>query len=135
MVEPAGNTSASPERSTSAGNGVGMLGRLIGAEIAQAFRDDGEPYERALREGVVDYGYGAVWSSDALDLRTRILITVSVLAALGRTAELRTHLAVALGQQIPVEEIAEAFRHVGLYAGFPAALDGTRELRRTVERR
>jgi 4-carboxymuconolactone decarboxylase len=117
------------------GDGASVLGKLIGAEAARAFRDDGEPYERALREGVVDYGYGAVWSSEALDLRSRILITLSVLAALGRTAELRTHLRVALGQRIPVEEIAEAFRHVGLYAGFPAALDGTRELRRALEER
>lgn len=70
-----------------------------------------------------------------LDLKSRMLITIGVLAATGRTAELRTHLNAALDNGISAEELAEAFLHVSLYVGFPAALDGTRELRRLLERR
>ena len=115
--------------------GVAKLSELIGLDSARAFRGECEPYERRLREAVVDYGYGQVWSSGRLDLRSRMLLTIGVLAATGRTAELRTHLTAALDGGIDAEELAEAFLHVSLYAGFPAALDGTRELRRLLERR
>jgi 4-carboxymuconolactone decarboxylase len=94
-----------------------------------------EPGEVWLDAAVEDYGYGQVWSSGRLDLKSRMLLTVGVLAATGRTAELRAHLNAALDGGIGAEELAEAFLHVSLYAGFPAALDGTRELRRVLERR
>jgi len=115
--------------------GVAKLSELIGPSSAQAFRDECEPYERRLREAVVDYGYGQVWNSDRLDLRSRMLLTIGVLAATGRTAELRTHLGAALDAGITSDELAEVFVHISLYAGFPAGLDGTRELRRLLERR
>ena len=115
--------------------GVAKLSEVIGPDSAQAFRNDCEPYERRLREAVVDYGYGQVWSSARLDLRARMLLTVGVLAATGRTAELRTHLGAALDFGISADELAETFLHTALYAGFPAALNGTRELRRLLERR
>jgi 4-carboxymuconolactone decarboxylase len=115
--------------------GVAKLSELIGLDSARAFRGECEPYERRLREAVVDYGYGQVWSSGRLDLKSRMLLTVGVLAATGRTAELRAHLNAALDGGIGAEELAEAFLHVSLYAGFPAALDGTRELRRVLDRR
>jgi 4-carboxymuconolactone decarboxylase len=118
-----------------AGAGVAKLSELIGPDPARAFRDECEPYERRLREAVVDYGYGQVWSSGRLDLRSRMLLTIGVLAATGRTAELRAHLNAALDAGISADELAEAFLHISLYAGFPAALDGTRELRRLLERR
>jgi 4-carboxymuconolactone decarboxylase len=115
--------------------GVAKLGELIGPGPARAFRDECEPYERRLREAVVDFGYGQVWNSGRLDPQARMLLTVGVLAATGRTAELRTHLTVALDAGLSPDELAETFLHVSLYAGFPAALDGTRELRRLLERR
>jgi 4-carboxymuconolactone decarboxylase len=115
--------------------GVAKLSELIGPDSARGFRGECAPYERRLREAVVDYGYGQVWSSGRLDLKSRMLITIGVLAATGRTAELRTHLNAALDNGVSAEELAEAFLHVSLYAGFPAALDGTRELRRLLERR
>jgi 4-carboxymuconolactone decarboxylase len=115
--------------------GVAKLGELIGAGQARAFRDECEPYERRLREAVVDFGYGQVWNSGGLEPRARMLLTVGVLATTGRTAELRTHLTVALDAGLSPDELAETFLHISLYAGFPAALDGTRELRRLLERR
>jgi len=40
--------------------GVAKLSELIGLDSARAFRGECEPYERRLREAVVDYGYGQV---------------------------------------------------------------------------
>jgi 4-carboxymuconolactone decarboxylase len=62
-----------------------------------------------------------VWSRDGLDRRTRSLVTIALLAALGHTRELEMHLDAARRTGASAEEIGEVLLHVGLYAGVPAA--------------
>jgi 4-carboxymuconolactone decarboxylase len=72
---------------------------------------------------VAETAFGKIWSRDALPLRDRSLITVAMLAALGRTGELRGHLAGARNLGIPQEELVEVLMQVAVYAGVPAAND------------
>jgi 4-carboxymuconolactone decarboxylase len=65
-----------------------------------------------------------VWARPGLDLKTRRLLTIAIVAALGRERQLRAHLAGALQQGITREEIRETLLHVIPYAGFPAGLTG-----------
>ena len=57
---------------------------------------------------------------DTLDDRTRSLVTIAVLAALGRE-ELDLHLRASRRTGATPEEIAEVLLHVAVYAGVPAA--------------
>ena len=72
---------------------------------------------------VAETAFGKIWSRDALPLRDRSIITVAMLAALGRTGELRGHLAGARNLGIPQEELVEVLMQVAVYAGVPAAND------------
>src|SRR5438874_572577 len=63
-----------------------------------------------------------------LELRERSLISVSVLAALGRSHELRIHLRGARNNGWTLDELREVCLHVAPYAGYPAALDALRVL-------
>ena len=65
--------------------------------------------------------WGSVWSRPDLDRRTRSLITVAILAALGREHELALHLRASRNTGVSETELAEALLHVALYAGIPAA--------------
>jgi 4-carboxymuconolactone decarboxylase len=49
------------------------------------------------------------------------MITIALLAALGRTEELALHLRASRNTGATTEEIAEALLHVAVYAGIPAA--------------
>jgi 4-carboxymuconolactone decarboxylase len=62
-----------------------------------------------------------IWSRPGLALRDRSLVTVAQLAALGRTDELRAHLAGALNVGISREELVEVLMQTAVYAGVPAA--------------
>jgi 4-carboxymuconolactone decarboxylase len=70
---------------------------------------------------VAETAFGKLWSREALPLRDRSLITVAMLAALGRSGELRAHLAGARNLGISQEELVEVLMHVAVYAGVPAA--------------
>ena len=75
------------------------------------------PFQRFITEVV----WGSLWARDGLDPRTRSLITVALLAALGRREELEIHLRATRNTGATPEEIREALLHVAVYAGVPAA--------------
>ena len=70
---------------------------------------------------ITEMAWGSVWSRPDLDRRTRSLVTIAILAALGRE-ELSLHLRAAV-ENVGVDphEIAEVLLHVAIYAGVPAA--------------
>jgi 4-carboxymuconolactone decarboxylase len=72
---------------------------------------------------VAETAFGKLWAREGLPLRDRSLITVAMLAALGRTNELRGHLAGARNLGISQEELVEVLMQVAVYAGVPAAND------------
>jgi 4-carboxymuconolactone decarboxylase len=79
--------------------------------------------------------FGDVWARPGLDLKTRRLLTIAIVAALGRERQLRAHLAGALQDGISLEEIRETVVHVIPYAGFPAGLTGLELLSEAVKSR
>ena len=72
---------------------------------------------------VTQFVFGMFWSRPNLDLRSRSLCTVAQLAALGRTDELKGHLAGALSLGIRREELIEVLMQTACYAGVPAAVN------------
>jgi 4-carboxymuconolactone decarboxylase len=75
------------------------------------------PFQRFITE----VAWGSVWAREGLEPRTRSLITIALLAALGRREELELHLHAARNTGATPEEIREALMHVAVYAGVPAA--------------
>ena len=75
------------------------------------------PFQRFITE----VAWGTLWSRGDLDARTRSLITIALLAALGRREELEVHLRATRNTGATPEEVREALLHVAVYAGVPAA--------------
>lgn len=76
-----------------------------------------QPFQRFITETA----WGTLWASDLLDRPTRSLITIAILAALGRHEELALHLRATANTGATPEQIREALMHVAVYAGVPAA--------------
>ena len=72
----------------------------------------------------IEFAFGDLYARDALDLRSRELIAIAVLAASGRAGpQLRIHVESAASSGIKKAEIVETLMQTALYAGFPAALN------------
>ncbi|TMC14448.1 MAG: 4-carboxymuconolactone decarboxylase, partial [Chloroflexi bacterium] len=69
---------------------------------------------------ITESAWGSVWARPDLDRRTRSLVTIAILAALGRE-ELALHLRASHNIGVDPHEIAEVLLHVAVYAGVPAA--------------
>ena len=66
---------------------------------------------------------GRFWTRTGIDLKTRSLCSIGILAALGRDNALKLNYEMALNNGAALEEIFEALMQVAIYAGFPAAWD------------
>jgi 4-carboxymuconolactone decarboxylase len=78
-------------------------------------------FTRGFQEFITRYAWGAVWTREGLDRRTRSCITLAVLTALGREGELAMHVRAARRNGLSPEEIGEVLLHTAVYAGVPAA--------------
>ena len=79
------------------------------------------PFDAPFQQFITETAWGTLWADDALDRRTRSLITIAVLAALGRQEELALHLRATSNTGATPSEIRAALMHVAVYAGVPAA--------------
>ncbi len=77
--------------------------------------------------------WGDVWQRDGLDLKTRSLITVAMLTALGKQHELKGHVRGALNNGASVLEIQEVLLHASVYCGVPSAVEAFRSAAEVVD--
>jgi 4-carboxymuconolactone decarboxylase len=70
---------------------------------------------------LTEVAWGGVWDRGGIDRRTRSLITIAILAALGRSDELAMHLRATRNTEATLVEVRETLFHVAIYAGIPAA--------------
>ena len=108
--------------------GMQIRRRVLGDAHVDAAIERTTPITGPFQDFITRYAWGDVWSRPGLDLRTRSLVTVALLAALGRTDELAMHLRGARRNGATPEELAEVLLHTGVYAGLPAANSAFREL-------
>jgi len=81
---------------------------------------------RADMHALIARSAGAVWQRPGLAPAQRSLMSLSVLGAMGRMEEFRTHIGMALDNGLTRKEICEAIMQLGIYAGVPAAVAGFR---------
>jgi 4-carboxymuconolactone decarboxylase len=70
---------------------------------------------------ITRYAWGEIWSRPGLDRRTRSLVTITALVALGREHELELHVRAALQNGVTSDELKEVLLQCAVYCGVPAA--------------
>jgi 4-carboxymuconolactone decarboxylase len=103
--------------------GLAMRKQVLGATHVEQTLAAGDRYTQPLQEIVNEYQWGAVWTRPGLKPRERSMITISMLTALNRPQELKTHIRAALTNGVTREEISEILLHANVYCGAPAAVD------------
>ena len=77
----------------------------------------------------VDRCYGESWNRKGLDMKTKALITISMLATLGIEPELKTHIRHAHHQGVTKDQMVDWLIHVNSYIGTPRAVAALRVAR------
>src|SRR5215217_9697198 len=101
--------------------GMQVRKEVLGAEQVERAQARTTQFDADFQRFITETAWGSLWARPGLDRRTRSLITIAILAALGRTEELTLHLRASRNTGVSEREIAEALLHVAVYAGVPAA--------------
>lgn len=78
-------------------------------------------FDADFQRFITETAWGAVWSRPGLDRHTRHLLTIGLLAALGKEHELAMHLRATPNTGVTPDEVKEVLLQVAVYAGVPAA--------------
>jgi 4-carboxymuconolactone decarboxylase len=76
---------------------------------------------REFQELLTRYAWGEIWTRPGLDRRTRSLLTLTALVALGKERELELHLRSARRIGVSWDDIKETLLQSAIYCGVPAA--------------
>ena len=106
--------------------GLQMRKQVMGeAFIDKAFANL-DAFTEPLQEFVTRNAWGTTWCRGGLDLKTRSLLTLSMLTALGRATEIKGHVRGAVNNGATMKEIQEVLLHAAVYCGMPLAIDAFR---------
>lgn len=115
-----------PLRDSQFDAGLATRTQVMGEAFVQKAFAGADDFSMVMQEFTTRNAWGSTWQRDGIDLKTRSLITVSMLTALGRAHELRGHVRGALNNGATPEELREVFLHATVYCGFPLAIDAFR---------
>jgi 4-carboxymuconolactone decarboxylase len=100
--------------------GMKVRKEVLGSEYVERAQARATEFDADFQRYITEAAWGSVWARPDLDLRTRSLVTIAILAALGRE-ELALHLRASRNIGVEPHDIAEVLLHVAVYAGVPAA--------------
>jgi 4-carboxymuconolactone decarboxylase len=103
-----------------------LLMKIIGRDYFIKRDASTNSFNKELRRLSEEYCFGEIWSRPGLTAGTRSLLCIGMLAALGKTGELRLHLGGALNNGCSVDEIKEVLLQATIYCGLPTGVEATR---------
>jgi 4-carboxymuconolactone decarboxylase len=94
------------------------------------------PLTAEFQDLITRYAWGEIWTRPGLDLRSRRVLVIGTMMALGRWEELRMHIRAALEHGgCTADEIKEIVLQQAIYCGVPAAHHAFAELSAVVAER
>ncbi|MFL1461771.1 carboxymuconolactone decarboxylase family protein [Roseococcus sp. DSY-14] len=108
-------------------DGLAVLREVLGEDYARrAEAGRAHPFAAPFTEIATEAAWGGAWARDDLDRRTRSLVTLGMLLAIGAPGEVKLHTRGALRNGATREEVRAVVLHAVAYCGVPRALEGLR---------
>ena len=114
--------------------GLATRTQVMGKDFVSKAFDNATEFTLPMQHYITQNAWGDVWQRPGLDLKTRSLITVAMLTALGKQHELNGHVRGALNNGASVTEIQEVLLHASIYCGVPTAVEAFRSAAEVIDK-
>jgi len=101
--------------------GMAMRKTVLGADYVARAEANKTEFDADWQQYATENAWGAVWTRPGLDKKIRSMLTIAMLAALGRQEELALHIRATRNTGVTQDEVKEVLLQVAVYAGAPAA--------------
>jgi 4-carboxymuconolactone decarboxylase len=109
--------------------GLKVRKQVLGAAYVDRQFKNADEFSLPMQMLATKSAWGMVWSRPGLPKKTRSMLNIAFLVALGKAEELELHLDGAIRNGVTRKEIGEILLQSAIYCGFPAALGGFRTAR------
>ncbi|RDL36835.1 uncharacterized protein BP5553_06187 [Venustampulla echinocandica] len=107
--------------------GYEMRKKVVGEDyVAAALEKGSTDFLRPLQQFATESAWGTLWTRPGLEHKTRSLLNLVMLTALGKWIELGTHVRGAVRNGVSEVEIREALLQASAYCGLPAGMEAFR---------
>jgi 3-oxoadipate enol-lactonase / 4-carboxymuconolactone decarboxylase len=113
-----------PEGSDTLEAGVAIRRATLGEEHVDRAIATANDFNREFQQLITRYAWGTVWTRPGLDRRTRRLLALAMMAALGRWEEFAMHVRAGLEHELESCDLKELLLQTAIYAGVPSANTG-----------
>src|SRR3954466_10552683 len=101
--------------------GMKVRREVLGDDYVDQVQKKVTAFNEEFQDLITRYAWGEIWTRPGLDRMTRSLITIAMMVALNREAELKLHIRAAENNGVTREEIMECLMQTAVYCGVPAA--------------
>jgi 3-oxoadipate enol-lactonase / 4-carboxymuconolactone decarboxylase len=101
--------------------GLAMRRATLGDDYVDRAIAATNDFNRGFQDLITRYAWGTIWTRPELDVRTRRLLALATMAALGRWEEFAMHVRAGLQHELEPCDLKELLLETAIYAGVPAA--------------
>jgi 4-carboxymuconolactone decarboxylase len=102
-------------------DGMKVRRSVLGEQYVDQAEANKTDFDADFQHFITEMAWGSVWARPHLDHRTRHMLTIAMLAALGHEHELALHLRATCNTGVTPADVKEVLLQVAVYAGVPAA--------------
>jgi 4-carboxymuconolactone decarboxylase len=97
--------------------------RVLGGEYVDRALQNVNDFNRDFQRVVTEYCWGEVWGDETLSLRERSILTLGMVAALGKMGEFANHVRGAQVNGLTPTELRAVLIQIAIYCGIPIGAD------------
>jgi 3-oxoadipate enol-lactonase/4-carboxymuconolactone decarboxylase len=116
-----GSSEAAASAPVTYDEGLATRKSVLGSEHVERASQSATTLDAPFQALITRFAWGELWSNPDLSRTQRSLVTIAVLAALGRDGELVLHLKTAKRIGVTEAQLRQSLMHVAVYAGVPAS--------------
>lgn len=105
----------------------------LGSDYVDQAMKSADDFSRPFQEAMTAWCWGFGWGDDAIDARTRSMMNLAMIGALGKMTEWELHCRGALNNGVTTEEIRAIIHIIGIYCGVPQAMECFRSARKVLQ--
>ena len=113
--------------------GLKMRTATLGEEYVKRNLKDADDFTKPFQEAMTGWCWGFGWSDETIDAKTRSMMNLAMIGALGKMHEWELHCKGALNNGVSKEEIQSIIHVIAIYCGLPQALECFRAARKVLE--
>lgn len=115
--------------------GLAKRKETLGAEYVDKTLADSDDLSKAFQQAMTEWCWGFGWGDEAIDAKTRSLMNLSMIAALGKMHEWELHLNGAINNGVTFEEVRATIHTIAIYCGVPQGVECFRIARKVLAER